>query len=122
MPSDRETQAPQAEMKDAELNAGAKERGAYAGKALRNNIEIWRFAQRQPTRAQLRHVVAYEFAPARAHDPRARQPNAHGLAGIAQNTFDNGEARLGAIAGRDRDRNFVDALPAGGEAIEHGVR
>ena len=62
------------------------------------------------------------LAPAWARCPDAVAPDAHGLAGVTQDRFDDRDAGLRAVARRDGDRDVVDALPALRQTIEHGVR
>ena len=112
----------QPEMQDRQLEPGAKDRRPADIEPLWNEIEVRRLAEREEARPEPGQVLANEQAPSGPLLPGAVEEHTHRAAGIGQDRAHDRQAARRAIARRNGDLDRVDAAPAGGQPVEHGVR
>ena len=118
----REGGGAQAEMQDRQLEPGAKDRRPADIEPLWNEIEVRRLAEREEARPEPGQVLANEQAPSGPLLPGAIEEHTHRAAGIGQDRAHDRQAARRAVARRNGDLDCVDAAPAGGQPVEHGVR
>ena len=109
------------EMKNRELEAGAKYCGEDRRKARWHEIEIGCLAQREPAWAETRNGLPHQFAPSRSRGPRSVQAQTHGLARITQDGLHDGQSTRCAIAWRNGDLDLIDGTPASRERIKRSA-
>src|SRR6185369_2122667 len=77
---------------------------------------------RGPARSHLRKAQAGQLLPAPRVAPYAAAQPFERSAGVAEHAFERRRATHRALAGRDRDADFLERAEARREMIEHGSR